>query len=92
MAQWGNWSLNKDNYCLEHPGPGCMSYQVPLEDMNNPAIILDWIYQMNEKTWMTKEDSGNLVSALQDIFGRGICGGGSFKSINAKDYLKARYG
>lgn len=90
--QWGQWTLNIPDYCLEHPGPGCQSYQIPLEEFKTSAIILDWIFQLSEKTWMTSSDKGDLVDAILEIFGRSVCGGGVSYTIDPQKILLEKYG
>ncbi|MBY4641588.1 hypothetical protein K6L44_16680 [Gluconacetobacter entanii] len=92
MATWGNWQLNLKNACLEHPGPGVQPYQIYLGDITSSASILNWIYQMKEKTWMTSDDVSDLVKAFYDIFGRGVCGDGVSHSFNPENILSAKYG
>ncbi|MEZ7137321.1 hypothetical protein, partial [Komagataeibacter sp. SM21] len=66
--------------------------QVYLGDIHHSAHILDWIYQMSEKTWVTNDDLANLVKAFLDIFGRGVCGDGANNTINPEAVLSQRYG
>jgi hypothetical protein len=39
-------------------------------------VILDWVFQIEEKSWATPDDVGQLVKAIVDIFGRHVCGSG----------------
>jgi hypothetical protein len=39
--------------------------------MKDSAGTLDWVFQIEEKTWASAEDVGNLVEAIVAIFGRG---------------------
>jgi hypothetical protein len=93
-TQFGRWTLNVTTVCLEIPIPPEPSdeiYQVPLERMTDSARILDWIFQLEEKTWVSPGDLGHLVEALAHIFGRGVCGGGMDRPINAEAKLR-RFG
>ena len=85
---WGKWKLNPNNACLEIDNG---AYQVPVDEMTDSASILDWIFQISEKTWATSEDVGNLAKAISDILGRGVCGGGINHPIDPKPSLR-RYG
>lgn len=61
--------------------------------MNDSASVLDWIAQLNEKTWVSPDDIGNLVKAIDDIFDlHSFCGMGRNKAVDAKGFLVARYG
>ena len=63
---------------------GRSRYEIDLRRCNDPAQILDWIYQLNGKSWMTHELMGQIVRALDnashEIFDNGIqaifCPGG----------------
>jgi hypothetical protein len=85
---WGKWTLNPDNGCLETDNG---AYQIPVDEMLDSASILDWIFQISEKTWATSEVVGDLVKAISDILGRGVCGGGINNPIDPKPSLR-RYG
>ncbi len=88
--QFGNWFFNKSTGTLDYTGG--VSYQIPLWEMKNSAETLDWIYQVEEKTWASAEDVGNLVKAIVELFGRGVCGGGLDHPFDAKQVLQERYG
>src|SRR5271157_2038406 len=53
-------------------------YEIELRGCNDPAQILDWIFQLNGKTWMTTALMGQVVRAFDnacyEIFGEGIQG------------------
>ena len=66
--------------------------QIPLEELNTAAAILDWIFQIREKSWATSEDKSDLLDAIVDIFGRGVAGGGIATEIDTKKILADRYG
>lgn len=42
-------------------------YKIDLVRCNTSAAILDIIIQMSRKMWMTREDVGHLVEALDDL-------------------------
>jgi len=85
---FGKWTLNKASLTLDFTGG--IAYQIPLDDMTDPAKILDWIYQIEEKTWASTEVIGELVEALAYYFGRSVCGGGMASSIDAKGIIQQR--
>ena len=64
--QWGHWQFKPATSCLvyEH---GVTWYEIDLETCNSSAAILDWIFQLQQKTWMTAHDMRDLLTALQDI-------------------------
>jgi hypothetical protein len=54
--------------------------------------MLDWIIQVNQKMWATREDVGHLVEALDHIFApqQNLCSFGVGKTIDPKTFLAAR--
>lgn len=90
--QWGRWTFNAETACLEtdvHPG---LVYQVRVDEMNTSAEILDWLFQLEEKSWVTSENLGDVVRAVADIIGRGVAGGGRDNPVDARAILTARFG
>jgi hypothetical protein len=90
QTSFGRWTLNPTTGCLETQLPSL--YQVPLEEFANSAGILDWIFQISEKTWASAADVGDFVRAIEHIFGRGVAGFGTDNPIDAKDLLTKKYG
>ncbi len=69
-ARWGNWHYVPDHGTgtLEHRDPaGGSVYEVDLASCDTGAEVLDWIVQIDGKSWATAEDVGYLVRALNDI-------------------------
>jgi hypothetical protein len=98
---WGRWLLCTDTLELVYEErPGRAKYFIDLERMNTSAAMLDWIFQLCRKRWVTPTDAGNLVRALQDIFNpqARLCslacttGHKVGQTIDASAYLRARYG
>lgn len=80
MSQkYGNWVLNLEYRTLDHERG---VYRVPLQDMRSSSHILDWLFQIEAKTWATDADLGNLVRAMVDLFGRDVCAAGKDKTID----------
>ena len=90
-TQWGIWRLEKYNWTLVHTGEG-KGYEIDLEKMNTTGQMLDWIFQMSKKAWVTRQDIGDLVKALDDIFDpqRNLCSLAT-NSINASEFLRQQY-
>ena len=92
-TQWGRWTFNPRNACLEIEivaGHG-VEYQVPADELKSSARILDWIYQLRDKTWATSADIGDLVQAIRDLFGRGVASGGLDHPFDPKPILTKSY-
>ena len=69
-----------------------MLYQIALDEIHTSANILNWLYQIEEKTWASRQDVGQLVEAFSTIFGRGIAGSGIDRPVDAVKILTQSYG
>ena len=84
--RWGHWEYKKNSLTLDFRGSEGQ-YEVDLEQCNTSSGILDWILQISQKQWITLEDIGNLVRALDELAGHGlqaICDGSTkidFKNL-----------
>ena len=89
-ARWGDWHLEVGNLTLVLRS-GHDNYEIDLEQINDSAQMLDWIFQLRTKTWVTNDIIGDLLSAFQDIFcpQATICGGGQNTTINATEHLQS---
>lgn len=83
---WGRFTFRRDNLTLEH---GLYGYYIDLERCKTPAQLLDYMFQIEAKTWMTLEDKGHLVEAVQDLLypQQNLCSFGTNKRMNATEYL-----
>jgi hypothetical protein len=91
--QWGRWSYNPTTHCLhirKHVGTITSSYDVDLDRCDTGSKLLDWIYQVKDKSWISPDDISSLVYAVEDILGdvQGIlCSGGINHQYNTSAYL-----
>lgn len=69
--RWGHWEYKKNNLTLVFRGSEGQ-YEVDLERCNTSSEILDSILQISQKQWITPEDIGNLVRALDELAGHGL--------------------
>jgi hypothetical protein len=65
--RWGKWRLQPGNrtLVLDDPTP---QYQIDLDRITNGAHLLDWIFQIQKKSWSNSKMVGDLVAAFQDLF------------------------
>lgn len=63
-GRWGAWVFNPKNLTLRHEPE---DYEIDLEEIHSSAAILDWIFQVQNKTWGTAFNMHNLLRALNDI-------------------------
>ena len=89
---WGRWTFNPSTACLETPLGGGGPYQIPVDEMSSSAAILDWIFQIHEKTWASADDKDDLTAAILELVGRGVCSGGFERVSDIKKRLNAAYG
>jgi len=93
---WGNWSLDKEANLLIIrkslcPGEEAKDlYKIDLERCNTSAAILDYIVQMSQKMWITREDLGYLIEAFDDLFTlqSNFCGSEFEHSDGRTDYAR----
>lgn len=63
--EWGQWHLDRANLTLQHFN----GYYVDLERCKSSASVLDWLCQVENKTWATADDVLELLRALGDLMG-----------------------
>jgi len=93
---WGNWRQDKDSNLLIINKSLCPGeepkdlYKVDLERCNTSAAILDILVQMSQKMWVTREDIGYLLEALDDLFTLQVnfCGSEFEHSDGRADYAR----
>jgi len=85
--QWGKWKFDAERLALVF---GNGEYEVDLENMNSSAQMLDWIFQISNKSWATRKDVGDLVQALQDLLSPqgNLCSMGAEKHLDATKFLR----
>ena len=87
-SMWGGWRLDASSLTLALQ-TGRHHYEIDLEGITDSAQMLDWIFQLRMKAWVTNDILGDLISAFQDLFRpqNTICGQGINKTIDAKEWL-----
>jgi hypothetical protein len=68
--RWGAWILvRRPTPMLVCRIPGHRAcYDISLSTCVRAAEVLDWIAQINKKSWATREMVGDLVRAFDDLF------------------------
>ena len=91
--KWGRWKYNTATHCLEivkYIGSHKFSYEVGLDRCYNSSHLLDWIYQVKGKNWISQDDVADLVYAVDDILNivqSKLCSNGTNKKFDMKKYL-----
>jgi hypothetical protein len=68
--------------------------EIDLDRIRDSAGLLDWIYQVEGKTWATARITKDLLSAFDAIFSpqQNLCTGGGSKTIaNPTTFLRGRF-
>jgi hypothetical protein len=65
--RWGMWEYDEKSQCLFYRDVG--EYWIEIDMINTPAKLGRWCLHMQEKSWVTVEDLGNLIRAAADITG-----------------------
>jgi hypothetical protein len=90
---WGDWTLETGDsvLVLDTKIEGMRHhYEIELWKITDSAHMLDWIFQLRMKTWVTNDVMGDLLSAFQDIFRPQtfLCGAGHDKKLDATSHLE----
>jgi hypothetical protein len=88
--RWGKWEFDAESLVLKYRENGRNEYEVDLGNITSSAGMLDWIFEVSSKTWASREDIGNLVSALGDLLcpQANLCPGGSDKQFDPVKYMR----
>jgi hypothetical protein len=90
-TQWGAWKLDIQTWKLTHVE--CPFYEIPIDEIDSPGPMLDWIFQLSAKRWVSDKDRGDLIEALRSIFDpqHNLCPFRSNRKINPRTYLQQKY-
>lgn len=66
--QWGQWTIHDDGKSLHCVQDGREMYWIDLSYVKTAGGLLDWIFQVSQKTWATGECVRDLLMALEEIF------------------------
>jgi len=89
--RWGDWVYDKELMTLTNLKH---DYEIDLEEINDSAAILDWIFQVFDKGWNDPLAVYNLLEALEDLLSPqsnycpGAILGGSGRSYPARLAIK----
>lgn len=88
QGKWGHWKLDRKTITLTleiHP-----LYEIDLERIRDSAEMLDWIFQIFNKTWATPRIIFDLLNAFESIFEpqASLCPFGRNKQINPKLFIQ----
>jgi len=88
-----HWRWVPESLTLRYSHDG-ISYPVPLTDMTTCASLLDWIMQLSEKAWLSREDLGAFVWAVNELIRPQAClcsGGNDLGEIDVRRHLATGY-
>jgi len=80
-STWGPWKFELKTLTLRYPSQH--NYEIRLDEVDGSAEMLDWVMQLQMKTWTTAADIGYLVEAFYKLFDpqATLCGRGLIKSL-----------
>jgi hypothetical protein len=86
QEQFGAWQLKVKTRVLHH---GVYpDYEIDLDKIKKSADVLDWIFQLQEKTWVTDAHIADFARCIRYLFGRRFCGSGSDGPIDIRARLR----
>lgn len=62
---FGKWEYNRVAFTLTHLAE---DYEIDLDEVTNSAELLDWLCQVQGKSWCTKKDLWTLFEAFDYLF------------------------
>lgn len=65
VTRWGPWIYDPELNVIFHDSKW-RSYHIDLDRMPDSAAVLDWIFQVTNKRWVSISDAGHLIEALRD--------------------------
>ena len=91
--RWGDWQLHADSERSSYTlllESGLHHYEVRIDEITDTAKMLDWIFQLRMKTWVTNDIMGDLLSAFLDLFApqTTLCGAEIGREIDARSQLR----
>lgn len=86
--QWGIWTLDREHLTLDYKH----YYWIPLKNIHSSAQMLDWIFQIHNKTWNDGKVISDLIAAFQDLFHpQGtLCSCGEDRRIDSPELMLRR--
>jgi hypothetical protein len=87
---WGEWTFDYKTGCLCFRIDGTDDdYHICLSKINQSSQILDWIFQLNAKTWATPQIMKDLLEAMEFLLNpqANYCSFGINKPCDAKTVI-----
>lgn len=78
---WGPWRLDPSHLTLTHDAS---TYEIDLETCTSSAQVLDWVMQINTKTWGDNATIAGLVRAFDDLLHpqANLCSSGQSRQLS----------
>jgi hypothetical protein len=88
--RWGKWEFDAESLVLKYRESGRNEYEIDLQSMTSSAEMIDWIFQLSMKTWVSRQEIGDLVRALDDLLRpqSNLCSGGKDKHFDPVKYMR----
>ena len=62
---WGAWRHDAERGVITHASS--IGYEVPVSEITTADSLVDWIFQLQGKTWLTDEDMRQFLAAIDDL-------------------------
>jgi hypothetical protein len=85
--RWGDWKYRRSNYTLTYEP---WNYEIDLEGIKRSSQILDWVFQIQTKTWATPQVLADLLEALRELLDpqANYCPSGMDRQTSAKEAVE----
>jgi hypothetical protein len=86
--KWGNWTYLPSTRQLRYAN----RYHIELLECTTSAALLDRIFQVSKKVWLTTQDRSDMIEALDYLLDpQGtVCGMGFDRKCDRKDFFRNR--
>jgi hypothetical protein len=90
-CKWGNWTYDDSNQILRYESHGS-DCEIDLVEVRTSAAMLDWIFQLRHKSWITAQDLADLLEAFDDLLDpqANYCSWGEEQNPEVLEILEAK--
>lgn len=87
--KWGSWRYDREQKVLYLKDNGFDLYEIDMSELTTSAEILDYIFQLKTKSWLTPKILFDLIEALEDLLNpqENYCSNGVGKKANPQKVI-----
>ena|SRR3569833_3056975 len=88
---WRHWAVDPGTLTLVLQVAGAPRHSISLRGITSSACMLDAIFELREKDWVTDSILADLILAFQDLFDprMTLCEGGKDHKINSEARIRS---